>query len=217
MVAPPNLLQPDALVYMSLVLSLAVPMSIVIKGFEERAEGAALEYAIMPVWLVAAYGFSAAGFSVLFADMNASALTSMHWGFAALASLCALRHSQRVCESPKKPSSTLLLSLAIVLGVIFAFRTSPRLERCRPTIMVLFVFAAAPAYRVYAKHKVESGQHDQKIRSARRRQHLLILLMITMIAGQPWLGVCGPIDRWAESVQMVSDLTILALATDSFW
>lgn len=149
--------------------------------------------------------------------MKASALTSAHWGFAALASLCALRHSQRICDSPRKASSTLMLSVAIVLGVIFAFRTSPRLERCTQTVAVLFIFAAAPACRVYALHRAENSSVDQRVRSARRRQHLLLTLMIGMIAFQPWLGVCGPIDPWAESAQMVSDLTILALATDSFW
>lgn len=171
----------------------------------------------MPAWLLAAYAFSAVGFGVLFADMNASALTAAHWGFAALASLCALRHSQRVSESPRKPASTLALAIAIVLGVIFAFRVSPRLERCKPTVAVLFVFAAAPAVRVYTRHRMEHASADQKLRAARRRQHMLLILIIGMVAFQPWLGVCGPIDKWAESAQMVSDLTILALATDSFW
>lgn len=217
MVAPPNLTQPDALVMMSLVLSIAVPASILAKAAEEYSQGEQIEYSLVPGWLIAAYGFSAAGFAVLFADMKASALTSAHWGFAAIASLCALRHSQRVCDSPRKLSSALSLSIAIVLGVIFAFRTSPRLERCTQTIAVLFVFAAAPACRIYARHRAENSSVDTKIRFARRRQHLLLILMLGMIAFQPWLGVCGPIDPWAESLQMVSDLTILALATDGFW
>lgn len=38
MVAPPNLTQPDALVMMSLVLSIAVPASIVLKALEEYSQ-----------------------------------------------------------------------------------------------------------------------------------------------------------------------------------
>lgn len=38
MVAPPNLTQPDALVMMSLVLSIAVPASLALKAIEEHAQ-----------------------------------------------------------------------------------------------------------------------------------------------------------------------------------
>ena len=216
MVAPPNPQQTDALVYLGLVLSIALPVSMVVRAVEERAEGAPLEYGLLPAWLLLAYAFSAAAFGTLFTSMSGSALSATHFGLAALSSLCALRHSQRVCESPRRACSALLLALSIAYGVVFAFRMSMRLDRCEQTLLVLALFAGAPACRVYAKHSAESSV-DPRVKSARRRQHALMAVIMALITAQPWLGVCTPVRRWAETAQLVTDLTVLALATDGLW
>ena len=216
MVGEVNVQQADALVYLGLVLSIALPVSIVVRAAEERAEGSMLEYANLPAWLLLAYAFSAAAFGTLFTDMNASSLSATHFGLASLASLCALRHSQRVCESPRRPCSAFMLALSIAYGVVFAFRMSMRLERCEQTLLVLSLFAGAPAYRVYARHLAEPSV-EARVKSARRRQHALMLVVMALVTAQPWLGVCTPVRRFAETVQLVSDLTVLALATDGLW
>lgn len=215
MVAPASG-QQDALVFLGMVLSVAIPAGMVFRAAEDYAEGAPLEYALVPAWLIAAYAFSAAAFGVLFADLDASSLSATHWGLASLSTLCALRHSQRVCESPRRPSSALILSLGVTFGVVFAFRTSMRLDRCEQTLIILSVFSAAPAYRVYSKHRTD-GCVDVRIKQARRRQHALMFVLMVLITAQPWLGVCSAVESWAETAQMVSDLIILALATDFFW
>ena len=215
MVAPPSK-QHDALVFLGLVLSIAIPAGVVFRAGEDYADGATLEYALVPVWLIAAYAFSAAGFGVLFANIDSSSLSATHWGLASLSTICALRHSQRMCDSPRRPASALMLSLGVTFGVVFAFRMSMRLDRCEQTLIILSVFSAAPAYRVYTKHRTD-GCVDVHIRQARKRQHALMLLLMTLITAQPWLGVCSAVEPWAETVQMVSDLVILALATDFFW
>ena len=216
MVGSINTQQADALVYLGLVLSIALPVSMVVRAAEERVEGAPLEYALVPAWLLLAYAFSAAAFGTLFTDMTASSLSATHFGLAALASLCALRHSQRVCESPRRPCSALMLALAIAYGVVFAFRISMRLDRCEQTLLVLSLFAGAPAYRVYARHRAEPSV-DARVKSARRRQHALMLVILALVTAQPWLGVCTPVRKWAETAQLVSELTVLALATDGLW
>ena len=63
-----------------------------------------------------------------------------------------------------------MLALSIAYGVIFAFRMSMRLDRCQQTLLVLSLFAGAPAYRVYARHRAEPSV-DAHVKSARRRQH----------------------------------------------
>lgn len=221
LIASVNERQPDALVFLGLTLSLAIPGGMLFRVAEELTDDLTWEEAVsyekLPVWLLAAYAFSAGAFGELFRNgRSASALERDHYALASLAALCALRHTHRMCNLAKRASGAVLLSFLVAFSVVLFFRTSLRTERCKTTMMVLTVFCAAPCWRAFHR-KRHAAQGDRATEKARQRSMALSWVLLLGVFLQPWLGLCGPAASWAESVQMFGELTALSLATDSLW
>lgn len=222
MIAPVDERQPDAFVFLGLCLSIAIPAGMILRNFEDAAEDgswadAFTSYERMPVWLLASYAFAAAAFGELFVHgATASALQSTHYALASCAMLCALRHSHRASNIPRRASGAVIISFVIAFSVVLFFRTSLHTQRCRSTMFILTLFCAAPCWRVYSSKRYSVG-NDQAAERAKRRGKVLCAILVAELALQPWLGVCMSPVSWAEGVQMGGELAVLALATESLW
>lgn len=213
LIAPVDGDQPDAFVFLSLALSCAIPLGILLRALEKG--GTSFDYDRFPMWLLAAYACALASSAIMFAQgPDASALTSTHWALSAGMYACALKHAHRVGDTPKTFSSAYLLALMVAFSVIYTFKNALRPRKCTSTIVVLVVFCAMPAYRIHRKQKEEE---DDAVAGIRRRGGFVSLLVICAIAMQPWMGVCGSPAPWAEGTQMILDMAVLTLVTDSLW
>lgn len=220
MIAPEDERQNDALVFLGLCLSVAIPGGMIMRTLEEMVEEGswsdAITYDRLPVWLLVAYAFSAAAFGQLFSHgKDASALESTHYALASCAMLCAVRHSHRLSAVSRRASGAIIISFLVAFSVVLFFRTSMHTERCKPTMAILTVFCAAPCWRVYSARKRLVG--EPMAEKARRRGALISVILVVGLALQPWLGVCMHPVTWAESVQMAGEMAVLALATDNLW
>ena len=84
--------------------------------------------------------------------------------------------------------------------------------------MVAIVFLCAiPASRVHHAQRAEGSVVDVVQNASRRRGLIMVVLLLTTLAIQPSMGVCGPPTGWAETTQMALDVSILATATDALW
>lgn len=220
MVAPVSEYQPDALVFLGLSMCIAVPVMKLLTRAEDVAEDDEAEegYAAMPAWLFAAYASCGIGFAILFfGGAHATSLGAPHSLCVLLGIVFCVRHSQRMGDAPRRPASAALLGIGTAYLIVLFFRLSMRTERCEQTVLVLSAFAALPVWRLHVLQRRERCCSDHRVIGARRRGSLLNLLLIGMLAAQPWLGVCGPVRRWAETTQMTAELTMLGLVTDFIW
>lgn len=213
LIAGVNEAQPDALVFLGLALSCAIPFGMLVRAVEEGR--AACEYSRVPLWLFAAYACNAAAYALLFFGAG-HPLDHAHWALTAATATAALRHSHRAGDSPRHYAGAVSLSFLVAFSVVYAFKRSLRPRRCASTLAVLVVFCAAPAWRLHLKQRRGEAPEPRE-RAARRRGGYATLVLLVLLSVQPSLGVCGPPAPWAESSQMLLELGALALVTDSLW
>lgn len=220
MIAPLDVRQPDAFVFLGLCLSVAIPAGMIMRSFEEAAEESdwseVFSYERLPVWLLASYAFSASAFGELFVHgASSSALQSTHYALSSCAMLCAIRHMHKAGGVSRRSSGAIMMSFLIAFSVVLFFRTSMHTERCTSTMFILTIFCAAPCWRVYSARTRMAG--DIGAEKARYRGRVAHFVLVVGIGLQPWLGVCMTPTSWAEGVQMAGELAVLALATESLW
>ena len=212
----------NAFVFVGTALTAAVPVGMAVRAVEEALDEGdvwlALNYESMPAWLMLAYAFEAAAFGTMFrAGPDATSLDVVHWILASGAALCALRHCQRMCESPPRQAAASLLAFVVGMLVVAGFRTTASPDSCFAATTTVVIFCAIPAWRLHAAQRAQAAAAGPNAKAARRRCAALVCMMLVLLSLQPYMGVCMEPRPWAESLQMACDLAVLAAATDPLW
>ena len=67
---------------------------------------------------------------MLYADGDdATSLNANHWVLASIASICAVRHSQRMADAPQRQATALLMALVVSFTVVAGFRREIELSQ----------------------------------------------------------------------------------------
>ena len=108
-------------------MTAAIPVGLLLRAIEEAIEEedyrSVLNYDKLPAWLMLAFGLEAAAFGVLYkAGPAATSLNTTHWVLASCASICALRHNQRMSKSPPRQATASMLAFTVAFLVIAGFR-----------------------------------------------------------------------------------------------